>query len=51
MTVSRDGVCQCHHLRQCRLEPMCLLDIEVDEVLAAVDRRLAAADHPLGRHV
>ena len=36
------GVCQCHHLRRCRLERMCLLDIEVDEVLAAVERRLAA---------
>jgi ADP-heptose:LPS heptosyltransferase len=42
VTVSRDAVCQCHHLRQCRLERMCLLDIEVDEVLSAVERRLAA---------
>jgi lipopolysaccharide heptosyltransferase I len=50
MTVSRDGVCQCHHLRRCRLQTMCLLDIAVADLLAAVDRRLAAADHPLGRH-
>jgi lipopolysaccharide heptosyltransferase I len=42
ITVSRDAVCQCHHLRRCRLERMCLLDIEVAEVLAAVERRLAA---------
>jgi lipopolysaccharide heptosyltransferase I len=43
ITVSRDAVCQCHHRRQCRLARMCLLDIEVAEVMAAVDRRLAAA--------
>jgi heptosyltransferase I len=42
-TVSRASVCQCHHLRQCRLERMCLLDIGVGEVLEAVERRLAAA--------
>jgi lipopolysaccharide heptosyltransferase I len=41
VTVSRAGVCQCHHLRSCRRERMCLLDIEVGEVLAAVERRLA----------
>ena len=40
VTVSRDAVCQCHHLRRCRLERMCLLDIEVDEVVSAIDRRL-----------
>ena len=43
-TVSRASICQCHHLRQCKVERMCLLDIEVDEVLAAVERRLAAAE-------
>jgi lipopolysaccharide heptosyltransferase I len=42
VTVSRDGVCQCHHLRRCTREHMCLLDIEVAEVLDAVERRLAA---------
>jgi lipopolysaccharide heptosyltransferase I len=41
-TVSRDAVCQCHHLRRCKLDRMCLLDIEVPEVVAAVGRRLAA---------
>jgi lipopolysaccharide heptosyltransferase I len=42
VTVSRDASCQCHHLRRCRLERMCLLDIEVAEVLDAVERRLSA---------
>lgn len=41
-TVSRAAQCQCHHSRQCRVARMCLLDIETDEVIAAVDRRLAA---------
>ena len=51
VTVSRDEVCQCHHLRRCRLETMCLLDIVVADVVAAVDRRLAAGDCPLVRDV
>ena len=46
--VSRAAVCQCHHMRQCRLERMCLLDIEVTEVMAAVDRRLASAERQRG---
>ena len=41
VTVSRAEVCQCHHLRECRLKTMCIADIQVDEVLAAVERRLA----------
>jgi lipopolysaccharide heptosyltransferase I len=40
--VSRDDVCQCHHLRRCKLDRMCLLDIGVAEVVSAVERRLAA---------
>jgi ADP-heptose:LPS heptosyltransferase len=47
-TVSRAAVCQCHHLRQCRLPRMCLLDIDVAEVLAAVERRLAATERHRG---
>ena len=43
VTVSRDAVCQCHHLRRCRLETMCLAEIGTDEVLKAVERRLAGA--------
>ena len=42
ITISRDAVCQCHHLRRCTRERMCLLDVEVAEVLDAVERRLAA---------
>ena len=42
ITVSRDSVCQCHHLRKCTRDRMCLLDIEVAEVLDAAERRLAA---------
>jgi len=45
VTVSRDAICQCHHLRRCRLDRMCLLDIEVAEVADAVERRLAAEPH------
>jgi len=44
VTVSRDAVCQCHHLRTCRLSTMCLMDIGVDEVVSAVDRRLAVGE-------
>jgi heptosyltransferase I len=43
LTISRDPICQCHHLRRCRLDRMCLLDISAEEVIAAVDRRLAEA--------
>jgi heptosyltransferase-1 len=42
VTVSRDTICRCHHLRRCTREPTCLLDIEVAEVVEAIDRRLAA---------
>ncbi len=41
ITVSRSDVCQCHHLRQCRLKTMCLEDIRIEEVVTAVERRLA----------
>lgn len=42
ITISRDAVCRCHHLRRCTQDRMCLLDIEAAEVLDAVERRLAA---------
>jgi ADP-heptose:LPS heptosyltransferase len=45
ITVSRAAICQCHHLRQCRLATMCLLDIQADEVIAAAERRLDASRH------
>jgi heptosyltransferase I len=41
ITVSRASICQCHHLRRCRAERMCLLDIGGGEVVEAVERRLA----------
>lgn len=41
--VSRAGECECHHKRQCRRSERCIDDITVDEVFAAVERRLAAA--------
>ena len=44
VTVSRAEVCECHHLRQCTRDTMCLADIQVDEVLDAIARRLAT--HP-----
>jgi heptosyltransferase I len=43
VTVSRSDVCRCHHLRQCRLQTVCLEDIQIDEVFAAVERRLRSA--------
>ena len=41
ITVSRDAVCRCHHLRRCTQNRMCLLDVAVEEVADAVERRLA----------
>jgi heptosyltransferase I len=41
IAVSREAICQCHHLRRCTLDRMCLLDIEAREVIDAVERRLA----------
>ena len=43
VTVSRAAQCECHHLRRCRATRWCLLDVQVSEVLAAVERRLATA--------
>jgi lipopolysaccharide heptosyltransferase I len=41
--VSRADVCECHHKRQCQRASRCIDDITVDEVNAAVDRRLKKA--------
>jgi lipopolysaccharide heptosyltransferase I len=43
-SVSRYAECKCHYRRRCRLEACCLLDITVDQVVAAVERRLAIAE-------
>jgi ADP-heptose:LPS heptosyltransferase len=48
VTVSRAATCECHHLRRCRRDTMCLLDIGVDEVMAAAGRRLAVAEGARG---
>ncbi|MGE3179329.1 MAG: glycosyltransferase family 9 protein [Vicinamibacterales bacterium] len=42
ITVSRAATCECHHSRKCRAARWCLLDVSDEEVLAAVERRLAA---------
>jgi len=42
ITVSRAETCECHHLRRCRRDTMCLMDIATSEVLDAIERRLAA---------
>jgi heptosyltransferase I len=41
VTVSRFGVCVCHHKRRCRRPVACVVDIPVEEVMAAADRVLA----------
>ncbi len=38
--LSRFEGCECHHKRRCRRPTPCIDDITVDEVIAAVDRRL-----------
>ena len=43
VSVSRAATCQCHHLRRCKLDTMCLLDIGVEEVVSAVEQRLLAS--------
>jgi lipopolysaccharide heptosyltransferase I len=42
VSLSRFDDCVCHHKRHCRRTSSCLLDIGVDEVVAAIDRRLAS---------
>jgi lipopolysaccharide heptosyltransferase I len=42
LTVSRATICECPHRRRCSRPSPCLLDISVEEVAAAVARRLAA---------
>jgi lipopolysaccharide heptosyltransferase I len=38
--ISRFDRCQCHHKRRCTAAAWCLDTIAVDEVIAAVERRL-----------
>ena len=41
ITITRQAACQCHYARQCRTGRRCIEDIGVDEVIAAVERRVA----------
>jgi lipopolysaccharide heptosyltransferase I len=43
VTVSRTAACRCSHQRRCHAARWCLDAVSVDEVAAAVDRRLRAA--------
>jgi lipopolysaccharide heptosyltransferase I len=43
VSVSRFEACVCHHQRKCRLAQDCIRDIGIDEVAAAVERRLSPA--------
>ncbi len=41
VVISRDRACRCLYLRRCRAQTMCVAEIGVEEVMAAVERRLA----------
>lgn len=43
VAVSRFAACACHHKRRCTAKQWCLGTMGVDEVVAAVERRLLAA--------
>ena len=51
VSLSRYDECQCHYQRQCRLgeERWCLPTIGLDDVIEAIDRRMAAAAREGGR--
>ncbi len=42
ITVSRYEACVCHYERRCRRQTPCLADISVEDLVAAIDQRLAA---------
>jgi len=42
ITISRYDTCPCHYERRCRRAAPCIDDISLDDVLAAVERRIAA---------
>jgi lipopolysaccharide heptosyltransferase I len=48
VTLSRNADCVCHYERRCRRARACIEDIDVDEVLAAIDRRLAVQSEASG---
>lgn len=48
VSVSRLAHCECHYERRCRRAVPCIDDISVDEVVSAVDERLAGAAREAG---
>ena len=46
VSLSRFADCVCHYVRRCRRERPCIEDITVEDVLGAIERRLAIAKHP-----
>jgi heptosyltransferase I len=44
ISLSRFAECVCHYERQCRRNRGCIEDLTVEDVCAAIDRRLAAAE-------
>jgi heptosyltransferase-1 len=42
VTISRFAACRCHYERRCHQSQWCLADVQVAEVTAAIQRRLAA---------
>jgi heptosyltransferase I len=46
ISVSRSPQCLCSHLRRCRADDWCLLDIGVDEVTEQAVRRLSSSARP-----
>lgn len=46
--VSRRGVCECYHKRTCVAARWCLLDISVEEMASAVERRVERAARSRG---
>jgi ADP-heptose:LPS heptosyltransferase len=40
VTLSRYEACVCHYRRRCRRKTECLADISVEDLVAAIDRRL-----------
>jgi len=44
ISLSRFGDCVCHYERRCRRSRACIEDMSVEDVRAAVDRRLAISE-------
>jgi heptosyltransferase-1 len=44
ISLSRYADCVCHYQRRCRRSGACIEDISVEDVRAAVDRRLAISE-------